>query len=388
MAIPFSRSTRSLEMDSHRSATLWLLLAMAMLGIWIAWMFTARVAVDAVSEAARLEAGSSVHPLASPVQGRVVAADLRIGREVRAGEVLVELDSSEEQLRLGEEEARVEALTGQLEALRKRNAVEQRAQQETREGAPVALDEARARYHEAETAAEVAAEELARQEELWRQGFAAEMALVRLRAQAQQRRAAADALRLGIQRLDQSERVRVWDRQSRIEDLEAEIAALEGAIATGKATIRRLEQAIETRRIRAAADGRLGEAADLRIGAVVQKGDKLGTIVPTSGELRIVAEFLPSNALGRIAPGQPGQLRLAGFPWTEYGSVSASVSKAAGEVRRGRVRVELAIQPDPASLIPLQHGLPGTLEVEVDRISPAALVMRLGGRLLARPVTG
>jgi membrane fusion protein (multidrug efflux system) len=30
--------------------------------------------------------------------------------------------------------------------------------------------------------------------------------------------------------------------------------------------------------------------------------------------------------------------------------------------------------------VPMQHGLPGTIEVEVERISPAALVLRAVGR--------
>jgi membrane fusion protein (multidrug efflux system) len=388
MSTPFSRSTRSLEADSHRRSTAGLLAAMGVLAVWVAWLFLARVAVYEVTEQARLEVDSAVHPVASPVLGRVVATQLRIGKPVRAGDVLVELDSKEEQLRLAEEEARVDALSARLAAMRERGAAEERAQEETRQGVPLALEEARARFAEAETAARMAAEELSRRQQLWAQGFVPEMEMVRVRAEAEQRRAAADALRLGISRLDQTERARVWDRQAKIEDIEGGIAELEGAIATGRATIRRLEQAIETRRIRAAADGLLGEVADLRIGAVVEKGEKLGTIVPETGELRIVADFPPSNALGRIAPGQPGRLRLAGFPWTEYGSVAATVAGTAGEPRRGRVRVELAIQRDPTSPIPLQHGLPGTLEVEVDRISPAALVLRIGGRLLARPVTG
>ena len=46
------------------------------------------------------------------------------------------------------------------------------------------------------------------------------------------------------------------------------------------------------------------------------------------------------------------------------------------EVRDGQIRVELAFLTDPASPIPFQHGLPGTVEVEVERVSPAALVRR------------
>jgi hypothetical protein len=62
------------------------------------------------------------------------------------------------------------------------------------------------------------------------------------------------------------------------------------------------------------------------------------------------------------------------------------VRRVASEVRDGRVRIELGVQPDGASPIPLQHGLPGTVEVQVERVTPAALVLRCAGKLLARPV--
>src|SRR5208282_1645668 len=105
----------------------------------------------------------------------------------------------------------------------------------------------------------------------------------------------------------------------------------------------------------------------------------LAAVVPT-GELRIVASFQPADALGRIQTGQPARLRLEGFPWTEYGSISATVTHVGSEVRDGRIRVELAVNPRSASRIPMQHGLPGAVQVEVERISPASLVLRVVGR--------
>ena len=61
------------------------------------------------------------------------------------------------------------------------------------------------------------------------------------------------------------------------------------------------------------------------------------------------------------------------------------MTSVASEIRDGRVRVELAAHPDPGSQIPLQHGLPGTVEVQVERISPVMLVLRAAGRLVAEP---
>jgi hypothetical protein len=100
------------------------------------------------------------------------------------------------------------------------------------------------------------------------------------------------------------------------------------------------------------------------------------------GAVHVVAELAPEDALGRIWPGQPGQLRLAAFPWTQYGTVPVEVSTIAGEAKDGRVRIELAIRPGYDARIPLAHDLPGTVEIEVERLSPAALVLRAAGRFL------
>jgi membrane fusion protein (multidrug efflux system) len=156
---------------------------------------------------------------------------------------------------------------------------------------------------------------------------------------------------------------------------------------TAAATVERLAHEIERRRIRAPMAGRLREIAELRIGSVVREGDRLAAVVPW-GELQVVADFLPPSALGRIRVGQSARLRLEGFPWTQYGSLAATVRRVASEVRNGRVRVELSLDPDHASPIPLQHGLPGSVEVQVERLAPATLVLRAAGKLLARPVAG
>lgn len=137
--------------------------------------------------------------------------------------------------------------------------------------------------------------------------------------------------------------------------------------------------------MRAPVAGRVGEVANLQIGTVVAPGDELAAIVP-AGDLRVVAHFHPAQALGRVRAGQPARLRLEGFPWMQYGSISATVATVASEARDGRVRVELRVQTDSVPPSMLQHGLPGMLEVEVERVSPATLVLRAAGQLLARPV--
>jgi membrane fusion protein (multidrug efflux system) len=85
-----------------------------------------------------------------------------------------------------------------------------------------------------------------------------------------------------------------------------------------------------------------------------------------------------------VQPGSARALRLHGFPWTKYGSIPATVDRVGNEPKDGQIRVELELHPERGSRIPLQHGLPGTAEVEVERVSPASLVLDAAGRFLTR----
>jgi membrane fusion protein (multidrug efflux system) len=381
MASPFSRTTRSLNADSYRRSILGLVIVMLALAAWAAWLFLASVALYEVSDSARLEVDSAVHPVQSPLAGRVVATHLLMGRQVQAGDLLIELDSATNRLQLNEEQSRLGALSAQLDRLRNEMTAQNHSLGQTRDATPVAVAEARARHRASEADARQTAEEARRLEKLRADGLVSDLLLLRAQAEAEKSRAAADALGLEIARLEKDQSAKETDRQANIENLKRQAAVIEGDMNTCKAAIERLRHEIERRRIRALASGRLGEAAGLRVGSVVSEGEKLGAIVPTS-VLKVVAEFAPSVALGRIRSGQRARLRLEGFPWTEYGGVSATVSNVASEPRGDRVRVELTISPDSPSAIPLQHGLPGTVEVEVERVSPASLLLRAAGRRL------
>jgi membrane fusion protein (multidrug efflux system) len=219
---------------------------------------------------------------------------------------------------------------------------------------------------------------------MYNAGVIAELDLNRTVADAQQRRAAADSMHYAVVRLEGEQRTRTNERRAHIEQLTSELNKLRGDRATAGVTLQRLEEEVDRRYIRAPVDGKLGEVAPLRIGAVVHEGDKLAAVVP-SGKLRVVANFDPPAALGRIRPGQHARLRLEGFPWAQYGSVAATITNVASEIRDGSIRVEMTLDSNSESRIPLQHGLPGSVEVEIETLSPANLVLRTAGSLLAGP---
>jgi len=90
MPATFSRTLRSLDTDRSRWRGV-SLLGVGLLAAWSSWLVLGQVTVYQMTERARLEVGSSVHPIATPVGGRVVETQLAIGQEVVAGEVLVVL---------------------------------------------------------------------------------------------------------------------------------------------------------------------------------------------------------------------------------------------------------------------------------------------------------
>jgi len=344
----------------------------------------ARVAVYEVTQTARLEVDQAVHPIATPVAGRVVTTHLVVGRAVQAGEVLAELDAEAPRLQYEEARVRLTALTAQRQARRQELTAEQGAREDERQAARVAVDEARARSRETEVAARAAAEQADIFTRLDARGLASRLEILRTKADADQKRAAAATLRLAISRLERDQRTKDSDRTARITQFSREVTQLDGDIRTAEATLARLAHTIDQTRVRAPITGHLGEVATLQPGAVVRQGDTVGVVLP-AGALRVVAAFLPAIALGRVQPGQLARLRLDGFPWAQYGSVEATVTSVATEARDGVIRVELGLEPATPTAIPLQHGLPGTVEVEVERISPATLVLRAVGKHLGVP---
>lgn len=378
MSSSFPRTMRALHMDGMNPTVLALILISATIALWCGWVAFGRVSVSEVSARARLEM-ERVHPVAPAVGGRVVASYLTLGREVRSGDVLVEIEADREELETTEERTRLTALTLQVSAIGNEIVAEEQAIALANRAARAALAEASQKLAAIQAAAKRAADQHARMRHLAQQGLVSEADLDRSEADADQQRADAAAARLGVERLRAEQVTAERERRGHFGAIVRERVTLEGERAAVAATVTRREREADERRIRAPVDGRLAEIAPLQIGAVIQQGERLASIVP-NGQLKAVAEFLPT-ALGRLRPGQPARLRLDGFPWAQYGYVPATVQKVASETREGRVRVELTLDRSPSD-IPLEHGLPGVAEVEVERVAPVALLIRTLGQPL------
>jgi membrane fusion protein (multidrug efflux system) len=381
----FTRSFQRLRSD-HGKGTVWISAASgAALAAWIGWALFAQVSLYEVSTDARVELDGATYPIDSPFAGRIVATNLRAGQHVRRGELLIEIDAMAQQLQLHEVQVQAQGLEPQIAQLNSQIAAERSTRSEEERALRLKAQEAESRVHEAQIPADYAAKNLARIRTLREENYASTHDLEKAESDARQLRAAASALEMAASRIPQDQEARNRERDVRIGRLQGEIATLQAQRDTLQAETARLNYEIERRRIRAPVDGLVGEAVSLRVGTVIGDGDRLGSIVP-AGRLLVVAHYPAQATFGRIRAGQPATLRLDGFPWAEFGTVSASVADVGREVRDGRVRVELALLPRSSFRGTLQHGMPGTLEVAVERLSPLNLTLRTAGQWLTRPL--
>lgn len=382
MGVAFSRTTRALHRDRSLGSRLAIGIAVLLLLAWALWFAFGKVTVYEVSRAARVEVSSSSREVSSIRDGRLVATGLYIGRRVRAGEVLAQLDSEPQKLMLAEAEARLAAFPAHVEGLRKQLVAMDLAGSGARQARAAAIASAQARTRAAKASAEFDIE-LARRQRLDAQnGGAAAIDAARAEAEARRAAAARDATRHDEGRIVGEAVARNASIAGDAAQLSAALEGAKGELAAQQAQVAQLRYEVEARMIRAPADGVIGSIMSVRLGEAIRTGASLATIVP-EGDLHIVAAFDPAKGLGRLSVGQPARLRLDGFAWTQYGDFQARVVRVAGESSGDALRVELTTARWANRGLPLRHGMTGQVEVAIEEVSPAILVLRAIGQMLA-----
>src|SRR3954465_11429958 len=145
----FSLTFARLLADRGR-LTAWILAgALFAAGGWCWWAARARVTLYEVSSAPRVELDAATYPIQSPLLGRVVETRLSVGRTVREGEVLVEIDAMPNQLQLREQAPRTQGLGREIRRRRAQAEEEEKARVEEQASARLSAEEAANRTREA-----------------------------------------------------------------------------------------------------------------------------------------------------------------------------------------------------------------------------------------------
>jgi HlyD family secretion protein len=303
--------------------------------------FSARVAT-----ASRVDVGATV-------TGRVSGVQVREGAQVKAGDVLLELEDAEWRAALAQSLAGEQQAAARLAGLRSTG----------RSGV-------RAGVAQTESVLLAAGRDLQRTQELVQRGFLSAARLDEAQramsvAQAQQAAALAQAGAIA-------------ERGTDVQQAQAQQAQAQASTQVARA---RLAQAIVT----APAAGRV-LTRSVEPGQIVQPGRALFTLALT-GSLQLVAP-VDERFLQQLQPGQTAQVRADAFPDQRFAAQLLSISPLV-DAQRGSVDVKFSVPQVPSFL---REDMTLSVEVETARRASALVVplaaLRGGGGNAAAPPAG
>ncbi|MBO0910425.1 MAG: HlyD family efflux transporter periplasmic adaptor subunit [Acidobacteria bacterium] len=377
----FVRSHEFLRGDGLRWPALKIALCLVLLAGWVYWFCRAEIGVYETSDASEIETNQEIYPVQVEVNGRISSSSLALGRRVLAGELLLEIEDSEQRLQLNEMQARLRGLGPQLDHLHQEINNQRAALERGKDELSEARLEAESRSREAQSRAAFAGHQADQDRELYSLGIISGLDRDRAVSNARQQVAVADAALASAAKTEKQEQRDLEEHLANIQSLERQASGFEADRQTLAAGIERLQHALDRCRVYAPVGGILAEVEPVKSGTVVEAGQKVATILP-SGGLKVVAQFMPAAVAGRIKPGEPARLLVDRFSWSQYGAVPLTVETVGADLQDGHIKVELLVKPKFRSTIPLQHGLRGTTEVLVERATPLAIALRVAGRYL------
>jgi membrane fusion protein (multidrug efflux system) len=336
-----------------------------------AWGVLARVPVYVVAQHTPLTLDPALQVVMTSVGGQVQVTYLQVGREVQAGEVLVELDSTAQRLQLEEAQQHLRAMEAHRTARRQEGAALEAAWQATMQAAQTAQAEAQSRHDDAVHALQVA------QEKAQRLGPLSPL------ADLQPQKTAVETTLRSLQQLAHAQQVQTAEWRARLAQHQREVVVLEGDLAVATARLAQRAAALEGTTLRAASAGRLGAVAALLPGTVLQAGAWLGVLGPP-GAFRVTAAVPPAVAGGHLRAGQRAWLRVPSAPGRPAGTLPATVAQVAEAGPDAGVHVVLQLAPEALAQLPLQPLAVGTVVVEVAQVAP----LTLAGPTLARSLWG
>ena len=381
MSKPFVETTRALKADHFRASMIALILVVILLGVWLWWFLFGRIAAWEVSHLATLEVANRAFAVDAALAGKVAEPPPEVGERVVAGSQLLRLDAEipvsalrAADQRLVNLEAEMVALAGQAEANR---AALMRSLAEKQS----LIQEVAVQLKDADAQVAINEDIVGRYTELTDQKLMSDLDLLKAKSTLENARAVKAQLAHRLDLYRNEEQTTTLELKRLQAEIEIERTKLLGSIEGVKQDISQLRETIDRHIIRAPESGTLGEVATLQEGSFVSAGYGIATIIP-EGKPHIVARFTPALALGRIKVGQGARLRLEGFPWTQYGSIEARVTSVRQQPRDGYIQVHLALDGPTPERIPIQHGMPGTVEVHTGDYAPAVLMLRALGKVV------
>lgn len=372
-------------------------------GVVLPWSMLSKV--DETGNArGRIEPKGQTIELDAPVGGTVAAIQVKEGQTVKAGQILLELDTELSRAELQQAQARLE---GQLDRLPQLEVIKNQLQMTTRtqrlqtqtqaSGQQAQINAVRQQIDFNKTAADLAQKLLAkdvdtvqRYQKLRQEGAVsgvqvdeAERRMIenqqRLQKAHSDTKQAQDELKkqqsIYNSTLHQGE-LTVLDSERQIKQLQAQIEGLKAEITQTQNQIKSLQIQLQQRLIRASVDGMILQMPVEHAGAVLRPGETIAQIAPKGAPL-VLRSQMSSRESGFLKLGMPVKIKFDAYPFQDYGIVEGRLSSISPDSKitqtaQGPVEtfeLEIALNQTYIQIknqrIPLTPGQSATAEVVV-----------------------
>jgi multidrug efflux pump subunit AcrA (membrane-fusion protein) len=281
----------------------------------------------------------------APLAGRVRALRVRSNQTVQQGEVIAELDPAD--------------LEGKRDELANRRAALERQQQAVVRQSQAAVAAAQQEVAKARAASDLAQTEYDRFAKLVASGAIAPLQLDEKRAN----------LLVAQSNLAKAEQA----VQEEVASQQAELSRLAQDSAAGAGERAQVERTLAITQVRAPVSGVLYSLSLRNPQQVVAEGQELARIAPSDREL-VAKVRVRSEDIDNVKTGQSADLRIAGCPFPDFGTLKGQVSAIAPDAMPAEAQGAAA--PDaPTAAQPIPAG--GGYEVTV---KPEATVLQAGNR--------
>jgi hemolysin D len=266
----------------------------------------------------KIEPEGGSHPIDAPFGGVVKAINVEEGETVIAGQSLLQLDSTVIEAELEQNQIRLDSLLEQESSLlRKRQA------QKVEHQAQIRQNEQQIQFHQKELdRSEAQNEHIDALRELQRQRIISHSELQRTVAPAEKQ---LDQTRSDLSQSQSEKSKQDSIYQQKYEDLQAQLKTTQGEITQIHSKIRQLQYQLEQQAVPATTNGKVLALTIQHPGAVVQVGQRLGSIAPEDKPLVLRAQVATQES-GGLRINMPVKLKFDAYPFQDYGIVEGKIS--------------------------------------------------------------
>ncbi len=311
--------------------------------------------VDEVGSArGQLEPKGKTFKIDAPVAGKVAEINVKEGETLKAGQVVLELESDLARDELHQAQAKLEGQLNrmsQLELMRQQlRGITVRAQQQQGKATAASLlskiEETRQKLNHSKTQRKILNERLAsdkneveRYRSLVDEGVIAEVQVVgkqrivngtreeltQIDSQMKESESQLQAQQKEYEGTLRENELAILETQRQTKELESQIANLQGEINQNKQQISSLKFQLQQREVRSPINGVLFQLPIEKPGAVVQPGQLVAQIAPENVPL-ILRANMPSQESGFLELGMPVHIKFDAYPYQDYGVVEGRVT--------------------------------------------------------------